>query len=139
MTHLRLNAVAALAIAAFVPCMALSQEIGSDAFMKNCAACHGADGKGNGPVVDLLKSAPSDLTLIAERNGGRFPVKTVYEVIADSGLNRAHGTSDMPIWGDRFNTEIIAQEGEFGSGRSGIPTAQARILELVFFLATIQE
>ncbi|MFD1341392.1 c-type cytochrome [Litorisediminicola beolgyonensis] len=115
-----------------------AQEIGRDSFMAHCAVCHGSDGTGHGPMVDLLKSAPSDLTTIAERNGGRFPIQAVYDLIADSGRPPGHGTSEMPIWGSRFNAEVIASEGEYGGTATGVPTAQARILELVFFLATIQ-
>ena len=133
------HVLSAMAIILALPSASVAQEIGEASFMANCAACHGANGTGNGPILDLLKSAPSDLTGLSERNGGQFPFKRVYEVIADADQNRGHGTSEMPIWGNRFNADIIAQEGEFGTGGSGMPTAQARLLELVFYLATIQD
>lgn len=134
------SCLAAMSLALLAPNSLLAQDpIGQGAYMANCAVCHGANGNGNGPIVDFLKSAPSDLTKISERNGGVFPIEQVYAVIADAEQNRAHGTSEMPIWGNRFNADIIAQEGEYGTGHSGVPTAQARILELVYFLATIQE
>jgi len=133
------HVLSAMAIILALPSASVAQEIGEASFMANCAACHGANGTGNGPILDLLKSAPSDLTGLSERNGGQFPFKRVYEVIADADQNRGHGTSEMPIWGNRFNADIIAQEGEFGTGGSGMPTAQARVLELVFYLATIQD
>lgn len=129
----------AMMLGAAVPSTSFAESIGEASFMSNCAVCHGADGKGNGPIVDFLKSAPSDLTMISAHNGGMFPIENVYQVIADTDLQRAHGTNEMPIWGNRFNSEVIAQEGEYGSGSSGQQTAQARILELVYFLATIQE
>ena len=133
------HVLSAMAIILALPSASVAQEIGEASFMANCAACHGANGTGNGPILDLLKSAPSDLTGLSERNGGQFPFKRVYEVIADADQNRGHRTSEMPIWGNRFNADIIAQEGEFGTGGSGMPTAQARVLELVFYLATIQD
>ena len=104
-----------------------------------CTVCHGDDGKGNGPILDYLKNAPADLTQIAARNGGRFPFQDVFDTIADVDSNRAHGTSEMPVWGNRFNMEVIAVEGEFGSSTSRMPSARSRILELVFYLATIQQ
>lgn len=113
--------------------------IGQSEFTRNCAVCHGMDGKGGGPIVDFLKSAPADLTQISARNGGRFPFQAVFDTIADVEGTRAHGTSEMPIWGDRFNLAVIASEGEYGNGAGGVPSARARILELVFFLASIQE
>ena len=129
----------AMTILLATPSASVAQEIGRASFMGNCAVCHGANGKGNGPILDLLQNAPADLTGLAERNGGRFPFERTYEIIANADQISGHGTSEMPIWGTRFNAEIIAQEGEFGGGNSGIPTAQSRILELVFFLAMIQE
>ena len=133
------NLLSAIAIILTVPVVSVAEEIGEAAFMANCAVCHGADGKGNGPILDFLKAAPSDLTKLSERNGGQFPFQRVYSVIADVEQSRGHGTSEMPIWGNRFSAEIIAQEGEYGNGVSGIPSAQSRILELVFFLGTIQD
>lgn len=133
------NLLSAIAIILAVPAASVAEEIGAASFMANCAVCHGADGKGNGPILDFLKAAPSDLTTLSERNGGQFPFQRVYSVIADVEQSRGHGTSEMPIWGNRFAADIIAQEGEFGNGVSGLPSAQSRILELVFFLGTIQE
>jgi mono/diheme cytochrome c family protein len=139
MIHHAKHVFSAMAIILALPSASVAQEIGEASFMANCAVCHGANGTGNGPILDFLKNAPSDLTGLSERNGGQFPFKRVYEVIADADQNRGHGTSEMPIWGNRFNADIIAQEGEYGSGGSGMPTAQSRVLELVFYLATIQE
>ena len=133
------SALVAIAMMCAVPTASLAEGIGEASFMANCAVCHGSDGAGNGPLLDFLKAAPSDLTQISARNGGQFPFEQVYETISDAGRNRGHGTGEMPVWGNRFNAEVIRQEGEFGDGVSGIPTARYRILELVFYLATIQE
>ena len=134
-----ISTITAVALTLTMPSMSAAQEIGKASFLGNCAVCHGADGAGNGPILDLLKSAPSDLTGLSKRNGGQFPFERTYEILANADQVSGHGTSEMPIWGARFNAEAIAQEGEYGAGNSGIPTAQSRILELVFFLATIQE
>lgn len=139
MPHRSTHLASAVALLLLVPGFALAQDIGRASFMENCAACHGADGMGNGPIIDFMKTGPADLTRISERNGGTFPIQQIYDTIADTDQNRAHGTSEMPVWGNKFNVEIIAQEGEFGAGSGGMPSAQARILELVFFLATIQK
>ncbi len=113
--------------------------IGEKEFIKNCSVCHGAGGKGNGPIVDFLKQAPVDLTQIRKNNGGQFPNQRVYDTIVDAGKLRAHGNQDMPIWGERYALEAIQKEGEFGTGTDSAAVARARVLELVFFLATIQE
>src|SRR5689334_2924626 len=46
---------------------------GSVLFKQYCAACHGMNGKGDGPAAPALKSRPGDLTHYATRNSGRFP------------------------------------------------------------------
>src|ERR1700733_1619419 len=47
-----------------------------------CASCHGADAKGDGPMAKSLKVKPSDLTRIAARNGGTFPLMRIERIIS---------------------------------------------------------
>lgn len=85
------------------PALALESLTGRDSFDRYCTACHGADGRGTGPVASALKTPPADLTTLAERNGGSFPRQRVSSFI--EGTDRsftAHGTSDMPVWGSTF-------------------------------------
>lgn len=81
-------------------------DIGRSEFLSSCASCHGADGKGKGPVSGQLKVPPSDLTILARNNNGVFPTNAVYETIYGSKTVPAHGTREMPIWGERFNPII---------------------------------
>jgi mono/diheme cytochrome c family protein len=78
---------------------------GASIFRKNCAACHGLDGRGNGPVSKTLKRGVPDLTGLSQRNGGAFPdihVRTTILFGADD-LIPAHGSKEMPIWGPIFH------------------------------------
>ena|SRR5579862_9730588 len=69
-----------------------------------CAVCHGTDGRGNGPMASALKVQPSDLTRIAERNGGAFPMARVGNIISgEQVLSSGHGTREMPVWGPIFS------------------------------------
>jgi mono/diheme cytochrome c family protein len=77
---------------------------GPKIFQYHCAACHGSDGRGHGPASLGLKQAPPDLTLIAQRNAGKFPYQRVKALI--EGKDPApliHGNRDMPIWGPIFH------------------------------------
>ena len=114
-----------------------TQSIGKMEFQKNCASCHGKGGKGDGPLVEFLKQSPRDLTVLSKNNGGVYPQDKVYEWIRDPKRVRAHGTEEMPIWGDRYSMEIIEKYGPdyYGPGSS----VQERILELVFFIGSIQQ
>jgi len=75
---------------------------GADIFKWYCAACHGKNGKGNGPAASDLKVPPPDLTTLAKRNNGKFPADYVNRVLT-SGIREAHGSSQMPVWGPLFS------------------------------------
>ncbi|MFZ3330772.1 MAG: hypothetical protein WA197_09085 [Candidatus Acidiferrales bacterium] len=49
-----------------------------------------------------LKTAPADLTILAKRNGGKFPADHVMHVLRNGVKAPAQGTSDMPTWGPLF-------------------------------------
>ena len=46
---------------------------GAQMYKDYCAACHGTQGKGNGPASEFLKLPLSDLTTLAQRNHGKYP------------------------------------------------------------------
>ena len=69
-------------------------------FKAYCASCHGITGKGDGPAAKALKTAPADLTKISERNDGKFPDAKVRRYIEGLDEVAAHGSRDMPVWGD---------------------------------------
>src|SRR5664279_1109728 len=50
---------------------------GASIFRNYCAACHGLEGRGNGPVSKVLKREVPDLTSLSLRNGGAFPATHV--------------------------------------------------------------
>lgn len=67
-----------------------------------CAACHGPEAKGDGPVAATLKVPPPDLTRISARHGGTFPLMRIERIISgDEELTRGHGP--MPVWGPVFS------------------------------------
>jgi mono/diheme cytochrome c family protein len=78
---------------------------GSDLYLRYCASCHGADGKGNGPVAASLKTAPADLTGLAKRSGGRFDETAVMSAIDGRRRVSEHGSREMPVWGAVFEKE----------------------------------
>jgi len=77
---------------------------GSKLYEAYCASCHGEDAMGHGPMAVWLKVPPSDLTRIAARNGGEFPLAQVDRIISgEVAVTSGHGTRAMPIWGPVFS------------------------------------
>ena len=73
-------------------------------FRAYCAVCHGLDARGGGPATDSLKKRPADLTQLSRKNKGTFPLHQVDQVIQGGDVEAAHGSRDMPIWGNVFRT-----------------------------------
>ena len=102
---------------------------GKKTFEQYCAACHGADARGDGPAASSLKMQPADLTTLAIRHGGQFPYEYVSNVLRFGKKFASHGSSDMPIWGPIFSST----EG-FDQAR-----VKKRIKELCDYLVTLQQ
>ena len=79
-----------------------SASSGQEMYRAYCAACHGTDGKGDGPASAALKTRPSDLTTLAKRNAGKFPELSVFGTINGDLRITAHRSKDMPTWGAAF-------------------------------------
>ena len=102
---------------------------GSEMFQTYCAVCHGVDGKGNGPAASALKTAPANLTLLSQKHQGRFPTLEVREYIRGDAATAAHGSRDMPMWGDVLKN--------VGSG--GDSTMTLRIRNLSDYIEGLQQ
>lgn len=125
-----------LAMLVHSPVNSLAQEKhpGRDLYVQSCAPCHGVVGKGgvaeSGPVGATLKTPPPDLTLVAKNNKGDFPFLMVMEVIDGRKiLSRAHGTSEMPVWGAVFKAEAWNSD----------PVVAGKVLLLTEYIRSIQE
>jgi mono/diheme cytochrome c family protein len=89
-------------------------------YLRSCAPCHGEDARGTGPVASALKTPPPDLTLLADRHGGRFPRDEVIAIIAGERDIRAHGTREMPVWSQRFGNGLGAVASVYTRRRLGL-------------------
>jgi mono/diheme cytochrome c family protein len=87
-----------------VPIKPTSPVSGQQMYATYCAVCHGADGRGNGPAATALKTDPTDLTVLSRTHGGVFPSDHVQAVLKFGVETPAHGSADMPIWGNLMVT-----------------------------------
>jgi len=99
---------------------------GENAFKAYCVSCHGQAARGDGPLAKELKVRPPDLTLIASRNGGEFPVGQVAKRIDGREPVKGHGSKDMPAWGEAF---------QITDGSEG---AKQKVNEVAHYLWSIQ-
>jgi len=81
---------------------------GRELYVQHCSVCHGVDAKGNGSMYDPDSGEPSrrvppaNLTVLSERNSGKFPADQVRDSIYSKSPIPAHGIPNMPAWGDVF-------------------------------------
>lgn len=117
---------------------AQAQEMTASAeeFRNSCASCHGDEGKGAGFLVKVFRGIdPGDLTQLTKNNDGVFPFVKVFQTIDGRSQIPAHGDRDMPIWGDRYEVQLGDKYGPYGTE----VFVRARILELVYYIQSIQE
>ena len=72
-------------------------------FVRYCSPCHGEDARGDGPLAARLEPPPKDLRLIAQRNGGNFPLDDLRAFVDGRTAVVAHNERVMPRWGEMFD------------------------------------
>ncbi len=119
---------------------------GQQLFQKYCVSCHGADGKGGGAAAAKLDPKPTDLTLLAKRNGGKFPFyETMLSIEGRSttgqdedtslpGNASAHGSNAMPVWGEVFSRQELSK----GSSLDLQLQTTGKIMMLTEYIQSIQ-
>ncbi|MFO0687852.1 MAG: hypothetical protein U0900_04040 [Myxococcota bacterium] len=71
---------------------------GNAEYLRYCSACHGDEADGQGPVANVLSPHPPALTSLHAKFGNPLSTRFV-EFVSGTTMPRAHGTSDMPVWG----------------------------------------
>lgn len=118
---------AVLMLAVCTGAQAAEDDLGARLFLNHCAACHGDDAEGTGPVAAAMRVTVPNLRSIAMRNGGTFPAEAVAAYIDGREIPAAHGDRQMPIWGDVFAPSGTSQR-----------TLRRRIAALVEFIEEVQ-
>jgi mono/diheme cytochrome c family protein len=111
-----------------VPITNAPSNSGKEMFNSYCAVCHGKDAKGSGPAASAMKTAPTDLTLLAQKSGGKYPAAHVAAVIRGQATTPSHGSQDMPVWGPLFSSISQGHESQ----------VQQRIANLVSYIESLQ-
>lgn len=117
-----------------LPAAAQGSDVGKRLYEESCAGCHGATGKGGGEIAGLLNVQTPDLTGLAARNDGRFPMLQVIHIIDGRTGLRAHG-GPMPVFGSLYSTSSQAGPDSYGA----VIEVHGRILALAKYLEAIQQ
>lgn len=107
-----------------------SEDPGRAMYLRYCGACHGSGAKGDGVAATVMRPKPSDLTRIAKRQGG-FDAPRITAFVDGTKELRAHGSKDMPVWG-----EILHDDS--GSIAGSKNAAQSKLMLITEHLRTIQ-
>ncbi|MEO8195098.1 MAG: c-type cytochrome [Thermoanaerobaculia bacterium] len=108
-----------------------STAVGKATYATYCASCHGIDLRGKGEIAATLSSKPTDLTRLEEKNKGVFPVERLTQVVDGRAEVAAHGTREMPVWGDLF----VWPEGDSPERRAQV---ERKIGELLAYIRQSQ-
>lgn len=101
---------------------------GEELYISYCKICHGMKGE-EGPMADMLKVQPPDMSLIAARRDGNFSEEELLKVIDGTEQVKGHGHGDMPIWGKVFKrAEDLETDEEM----------QEEFKKIVLYLKSIQ-
>jgi mono/diheme cytochrome c family protein len=112
-----------------VPVKATNAASGQEMFASYCAVCHGANATGNGPAQSALKIPATDLTTLAQKNGGKYPAMHVSSVLRGDAELAAHGSKDMPVWGPLFRNLSQGHDAE----------VQQRIANINTYIESLQK
>jgi mono/diheme cytochrome c family protein len=114
---------------AFATPVFAADDTGARLYFNNCAACHGDDGEGTGPVAASMRVTMPNLRSLAQRNGGVFPGDSITAYIDGRSPRAAHGDRQMPIWGDVF------RGADQGTAKRSV---RRRIAAVVDYIWTLQ-
>lgn len=128
MRRVVLGPALSIALALGAPALA-ADDLGARLYFNHCAACHGDDGEGTGPVAASMRVTVPNLRSLAQRNGGTFPVDTVRAYVDGRDMLAAHGDRHMPIWGDVFRGADQDADDR---------TVRRRIAAIVDFISLLQ-
>ena len=127
--------MSAVAVGVFAACAAPEMPMppeGAALYSENCAQCHGADGRGQGPWAAAMNPPPTDLTQLSEN--GEFPRAHVLSVIDGYDRTGLPG-KEMPEFGLLLRGDTVPVDvGD------GVMTPTPRPLAaLMVYLESIQE
>lgn len=128
--------VAALTVLGLAGCTAPSQpvSVGRAAFTENCSSCHGAQGRGDGPMSVFVSTGVPNLRQLRQRSGGEFPKTYVIEVVT-----RISDLHDDIVAMPDFGTLLGASPTVYMAADGQRIKTDSTILAIVDYLESVQD
>ena len=105
---------------------------GDKMYASYCAACHGDNGKGDGPSAAAMTTSLHDLTTLSKSNGGKFPrTRVFFAILNGKALPQGEQGNEMPAWAEPFFSLCVGQRG---CGAE----VQMRVVRLTDYLESLQ-
>jgi mono/diheme cytochrome c family protein len=111
-----------------------AQDEGRLLFEQNCVACHGSAGRGDGPASRGMTPPPADLTKIAERRDGVWPMLEIMSIL-DGYFENTNQREGMPVFDSLLNSEMV----EFDTGNGVTMLVPSKLINIVNYLETLQD
>ena len=108
------SGVAAIATGCVFTAVVTSAAFAQDAkqaYEKNCQACHGPGGKGDGPAAKALKPPPSDFATALKGKSDADVAKVIKE-----GGKAVGKAASMPAYGGKLNDDQIQALAQYVKG-----------------------
>ena len=123
----------------FVPFLVMGASVettdaGKVLYEQNCVSCHGLEGKGDGLRAARLNTPPPDLTKIAARRDGVWPMLEVMAIL-DGYSRNTLPREDMPVFENFLDNEM----SEFDTGNGVVTLVPTKLLDIVYYLETLQD
>lgn len=111
-----------------------AQELdGGRIYQEYCAGCHGEGAAGDGPLAAIMSIDVPDLTVLARRYSGVFPLVDVVRQIDGRVEMRGHG-DPMPVFG-----ALLRGESAVVDTAAGDPViTKAAVLAVADYLESLQ-
>jgi len=94
-------------------------ESGAGLYLQYCASCHGVAARGDGPAAAALHEPPTDLTRLGERYGQPLPMERLAALVDGRTAVAAHGSREMPVWGEQLYAGDRPESPARAAARSG--------------------
>ena len=123
----------------FIPFLVLGSSLeaastGEVLYSENCVSCHGVTGRGDGPNARQLGTKPADLTRMAARRDGVWPMLEVMAII-DGYSRNTLPREGMPVFDNFLDNEMV----EFDTGNGVEILVPSKLIEIVNYLETLQD